>query len=222
MKIAKAVDNVGTVTELKRIASAYVIDYRGLSDEEIKAALKKTAPQYYYKENVSTAVNSIFLNENRDLRILCRFLIEYVLLHKDNFMCSKRECEDEIIAFEQSIVNRSNEDLLKKTPERSNDLELFKFVLETAWEHNQSISPDEYNLIEKIRNRLRITVTEKQLLEAKLGKFPKLGNDIHTRRDIAEVICQALDKKGENKHHLVVKTTTRNKSIKVLKYFRND
>ncbi len=42
------------------------------------------------------------------------------------------------------------------------------------------------------------------------------------RRDIAEVICKALDKGVKKKHHLVVKITTRNKSIKVLKYFRND
>ena len=186
MKLAKAFDNIGTVTELKRIASAYVIDYRGLSDDEIKAACKKTAPQYYFEENVSTALTSIFLHENREMRILCSLILQNVLLQKDSFMCPKRESEDEIISFEQSIVNRSNEDLLKKTPERSQDLELFRFVLETAWEHNQSISPDENNLIEKLRARLRITVTELQLIEAKLGKFPKLGNDIHTRGDIEE------------------------------------
>jgi len=186
MKLAKAVDNVGTITELKRIAGAYVIDYRGLSDEEIKAALKKTAPQYYFEDNIHPALQELFLGDNRDLRILCRLILETVLLQKDDFMCSKRETEDEIIAFEQGIVNRSNEDLLKKTPERSQDLELFKFVLETAWEHNDSISPDEKNLIEKLRSRLRITATEYQLIEAKLGKYPKPGNELHTRGDIEE------------------------------------
>lgn len=42
------------------------------------------------------------------------------------------------------------------------------------------------------------------------------------RCDIAEVICKALDRGVKKKHHLVAKITTRNKSIKVLKYFRND
>lgn len=186
MKIAKAVDNAGTVTELKRTASAYVIDYRGLSDDEIKAALKKTAPQYYFEGNVAPVLQELFLSDNRDLRILCRLILETVLIQKDGFMCPKRETEDDIISFEQGIINRSNEDLLKKTPERSQDLELFKFVLETAWQHNDSISPDEKNLIEKLRSRLLITATEYQLIEAKLGKFPKPGNELHTRSDIEE------------------------------------
>ncbi len=186
MKLSKAVDNAGTATELKRTASAYVIDYRGLSDDEIKAAFKKTAPQYYFEDNVRTALRELILSDNRDLRILCRLILEIVLLQKDDFMCPKRETEDDIISFEQDIVNRSNEDLLKKTPERSHDLELFKFILETAWDHNDLISPDEKNLIEKLRERLRITATEYQLIEAKLGKYPKSGNEIHTRSDIEE------------------------------------
>ena len=44
MKISKVVDLIGTSISLKRIASAYVIDYRNLSDEAIRDALKKTAP----------------------------------------------------------------------------------------------------------------------------------------------------------------------------------
>lgn len=195
MKLLKAVENVGTVTELKRIASAYVIDYRGLTDEEIKTALKKTAPQYYFPDNISTVLSELFLHENRDLRILSRLILENVLLQKDDFMCPKRETEDDIVAFEQSIVNRSNEDLLKKTPERSQAIELFKYVLETAWEHNASISPDEQNLIEKLRLRLRITATEYRLLEAKLSKYPKIGNQMHTRGDIEEA-RRVLQSKG--------------------------
>jgi len=195
MKLAKAVDTVGTVTELKRIASAYVIDYRGLSDDEIKAALKKTAPQYYYVENVGKVLEELFLAEDRDLRILSRLMLVRVLLQKDDFMCQKRETEDDILAYEQSVINRSNEDLLKKTPERSDEIRLFKFVLETAWEHNASISPDESNLIEKLRVRLKITETEYRLLEAKLSKFPKIDNALHTRGDIEEA-RRVLQQKG--------------------------
>jgi len=195
MKLSKAVQNIGTITEVKRIASAYVIDYRGLSDEEIRAAIIKTAPQYHFEDNISAALNELFLSDNRDQRILFDLILKKILMQKDDFMCPKRETADEIIAFEQSIINRSNEDLLKKTPERSQDLELFKFVLETAWEHNQSISPDEKNLIEKIRNRLKITNTEYQLIEAKLGKFPKANNELHTRDDIEEV-RRVMQQKG--------------------------
>ena len=110
-----------------------------------------------------------------------------MLLEKDDFICPKRETEDEIIAFERSIVDRSNEDLLQKGSERNNAVEFFKFVLETAWERNDDITPDEKNLIEKIKERLKITDTEHFIIEAKLGKFPKPGNILHTRSEIDEV-----------------------------------
>ena len=45
MKLGQIVENISTITELRRIASAYVIDYRNLSDEELKGALIKTGPQ---------------------------------------------------------------------------------------------------------------------------------------------------------------------------------
>ena len=187
MKLANVIDNIGTITELKRIASAYVIDYRNLSDEELKSALTKTGPQYYFKENLRRTLNELFLSDNRNHRIISNQILKIVLLQKDDFLSPKKETEEEIINFESEIINRSNEDLLKKIPEKSSKLDLFKFVLETAWEYNDSISTDEKNLIEKIRTRLKITETEYQLIEAKLGKYPKPGNELHTRGDIEEV-----------------------------------
>lgn len=195
MKLAKAIENIGTLTELKRIASPYVFDYRRLPEDEIRAAFLKSAPQYYFEDNVSSILNELSLSDDRDLRILSDLMLRVVLLQKDGFMCPKSETADDIIAYEQSIINRSNEDLFRKTPERSQDLDLFKFVLETAWAHNQSISPDEKNLLDKIRHRLKITISEYHLLEAKLSKFPKVGNELHTRENIEEV-RRILQSKG--------------------------
>jgi hypothetical protein len=186
MKFAKAVDNIGKVHELKRIASAYVIDYRGLSDDEIREALKKTGPQYYFQANVEKAIADCNLNSDRENRTLTPLLLKHTVLHKDNFMCPKRETESDIIAWEQSIIDRSNEDLVKPGSEKSKNLEFFRFILETAWEHNDSISPDEKNLIEKIRTRLKITETEYRIIEAKLAKFPKPENQVHSHGEIDE------------------------------------
>ncbi|HSG92171.1 MAG TPA: hypothetical protein VK999_00570, partial [Methylotenera sp.] len=77
MDIAKCVQNVSTFTELKRIASPYVIDYRGLTEGEIKAALIKTAPQYYFKSNVSEALKQISLSSNRNIRIIGIQLLQH-------------------------------------------------------------------------------------------------------------------------------------------------
>lgn len=187
MQLNNVVEHIGTITDLKRIASAYVVDYRNLTDEDLKAALIKTCPQYYFKDNLRKTLNELFFNDNRNYRIISNLILKNVLLQKDDFMCPRKETEEEIVNFESSIINRSNEDLLQKSPERSKKLDLFKFVLETAWEHNDSISVDEKNLIEKLRARLKITETEYQIIEAKLGKYPKPGNELHTRADIEEV-----------------------------------
>ncbi|MBA4147862.1 MAG: hypothetical protein H0X66_07070 [Verrucomicrobia bacterium] len=186
MNFSKAVENIGTVVELKRISSAYVIDYRNLTDDEIKAALIKTAPQYFFEENVRKSIRKCLLHSNREHRTLSLLLLRRVVLEKDNFTSAKRETEDQVIAWEQSIVDRANEDLSRRNTDRSRSYELFQFVLETAWQQNEGISPDEKNLIEKLRLRLRITDTEYRILEAKLGKFPKPGNQIHTRAEIDE------------------------------------
>jgi hypothetical protein len=186
MKIEKVIENIGTVLELKRLASAYVIDYRNLTEDEIREAFKKTAPQYYYVENIRKVLNDCLLSSNRNLRILSSLMVQKVLLQKDGFMCPKRETEDAIIAWEQGVVDRSNEDLFKKSTEKSRNVDFFTFVLDTAWQNNDEISPDEKNLIEKIRDRLKITDTEFRIIEAKLGKFPLPENRLHSRSDIDE------------------------------------
>ena len=186
MKLAKVIESIGTTTELKRVASAYVIDYRNLTEPELREAVTKTGPQYYFDANVRATLDDLFLSDDRTYRILSRMILTKVLLQKDDFMCPKRQTEDEIIAMEQAIINRSNEDLMQRGSERTKWIELFQFVVDTAWQHNDEISPDEKNLIEKIRERLRITDREYQIIEAKLGKFPKPGNELHTRGEIED------------------------------------
>lgn len=187
MDFAKVIENVSTLVELKRIASPYVIDYRGLDEVEIKAALIKTAPQYYYKSNVEKAVHALTHGADHAVRIVAPYMLKRVLLQRDNHMSCKRETEDAVIKWEQTIVDRSNEDLLKKSNERRQDLEFFHYVLEAAWENNADISVDEFNLLEKIRRRLKITNTEYRIIEAKLGNFPAPGNVIHTRSNIEDI-----------------------------------
>lgn len=187
MILEKVVDNIGTLTELKRIASAYVIDYRALSEAEIREALKKTGPQYYHEPNVRDALQRMLRGDSRDARILTSLILRNVLLNKDDFTCPKRETEDDVTAWEQSVIDDSNEDLIRKTSDRKEGLELFAFVVETAWQNNDSISSDEIHLIEKIRDRMRITLLEHRTIEAKLGKFPTAGNKIHNRSDIEDV-----------------------------------
>ena len=184
MKFKQVIESLSTVTDLKRVASAYVIDYRNLSNDEVCEALMKTAPQYYYRENLESTLDDLMLSESRDERILAPVILKYVLLHTDDFKIVQKELSDAIIDYEQSIINSSNDVLSMKDKERSKNLEFFKFVLEAAWDRNDDISADEKNLLNKIRVKLNITEDESHMLEATIGKFPVAGNRVHTRDQI--------------------------------------
>ena len=98
-----------------------------------------------------------------------------------------------VIAFEQFIVNRSNEieldDLAggNKESQRYRNLELYNYVLKVVWENENTTSPDEVNLLRKLRDHLNISETDHRCMEAELGRFPKLSNELHTRTKINDV-----------------------------------
>lgn len=187
MLFTDVVDSIGTVVELKRIASAYVIDYRNLSADEIKDALKKTAPQYSNQENMTNAINAITLHPDREIRIISFILLKNVLLNKDNFAEKQKRVNEQIMDYERQIINDSDEMIISKQGKRSEQIDLLKFILETAWENNDDISPDEKNLLDKVKSRLSITDHEYHLLEAQIGRFPKTNNEIHTSQEIEDV-----------------------------------
>ncbi|BEP29549.1 hypothetical protein [Helicovermis profundi] len=195
MKFKSVIESLATITDLKRVSSAYVIDYRNLQNEEVKNALLKTAPQYYYNENVEKALNSLLLSSNRDERILAPIIIKNLLLHTDDFKSTQKELSDSVIEYEQNTINKSNDFFDNHKAGKQSSFEFFKFVLEAAWEKDGSISVDEKNLLNKIRIKLNITDDERNVLEASIGKFPSLGNNLHTRETI-DIVKRKLQSSG--------------------------
>jgi len=137
-------------------------------------------------------------------------MLEDIILEEIGFGLAVDDLEERIIAIEQSIVDKSNETDLSelaggKQTEFYEKLELYNFVLGVAWEHRNIKSPDEANLLRKLRNRLGVTHSQHRILEAKLGKYPKPNNELHTRSEIREVRKQLQQRglmfqiKNENK-----------------------
>ena len=164
MRFRQIVPNISTLQDRKRIASQYVIDYRSLDDEALNAALVKTAPQYYNEENVRRALQELLYHPDRNVRILHKIILHTILLNQDDFLMAQRAVDEAIIDLEQEVVNVSTKELQYKSKEKNHNIELFRYVLEAAWDGNDSISPDEKNLIEKLRIKLRITDREYQIL----------------------------------------------------------
>lgn len=192
MKFRDCIENVSTFTDLKRFANAYVIDYKRLSFDELKEAVIKTAPQYYNLEKVKEAITSFELNVDRNTRILFHIIVRAVLLNCDDFAELDRKTEDRVLAYEQDVVDLANEFSLE---DEISYIDFYKFIVEAAWDHNDDITVDEQNLINKIKTRLRISEKYHQILEAQIGRFPTTGNKLHTRDQIL-AIRRLLQTKG--------------------------
>ena len=193
MKFDEAVAGVTTYNELHRLASAHVVDHTRLNKDELREALLKVKPQYLHEETVRANLERALFKENDiGLRVLSRVILVDVLLNQFDFELLFRETEEAVIAFERMVVDKSNElDLVdlgcaSDDSPRFANLKLFEFVLGVAWESADDKSPDEVHLLRKLRDRLGITESDNQLMEARLGKFPKPGNSLHTREEIDE------------------------------------
>lgn len=192
MKFKDCVANVSTFTDLKRVANEYVIDYKRLSFDELKAAVVKTAPQYSNEENIRNVVEFFELNPNRNNRILFSIIIKSILLNCDDFTETLNATEDKVVDYEQDIIDLANEFALDSEIE---DIDFYKYVVDAAWDNNDDVSVDEQNLINKIRKRMGITEKHHQILEAQIGKFPTTNNIVHSRDDISDV-RRLLQSKG--------------------------
>ena len=193
MKFDDVIDAIPKVTELRRIAGAHVVDHRRLSMEELRAAIKKARLQYLHEETVRTRLDKVmYQTTDSDLRVLSRLVLVDVLLNHFDHALPFPETEERVLSWEQSVVDRSNEveleDLgcVNRRSRRFHNLELYQFVLDVAWENENQTSPDEVNLLRKLRGRLGITESDHRLIESKLGKYPKRLNELHTRTEILE------------------------------------
>ena len=185
MKFASVVENIVKSNDLKRIAKAHIVDISRLGDDEIRAHLLNAEKHYANPDLIKERVSEAVLHENRDIRTITPILIGEVLLQAHDYSYPQSIAEEKVVDWEQKIIDESNEKEIGASRTIHN-FEFFEFVLDAAWSENDHISQDEKKLIEKIRRKLSITEREYRLLEAKLGKFPKPGNSIHTREDINE------------------------------------
>ena len=192
MDFVKYIEHVPNITIAKRIASAYVADYRRLDIDEIKGFLVKTAKQYTSQDNIFSRLDELRLDSNRAVRIIAPILLRDYLLNQDDFISVSKETDSAIINYEKTIIDESNNFNINKI---SKDMLLFKYMLDTAWALNNDISIDEKNLLEALRKYLSISIREQQILEAKSGRFPNPENVLHTYDDIDET-RKILQSKG--------------------------
>ena len=81
MKFNDAVRAIGTILDLRRIASAHVVDYRNLDEAELRDALIKVKPQYLHFETINENLETAFYRHiNSQLRVLSQLIIDQLIV----------------------------------------------------------------------------------------------------------------------------------------------
>lgn len=191
MKFSEVIHNIPKVSALRRVALAYVHDSRRVKDkDELINLLNKTSKQYFDVANIERSINELKIHPDRNVRTLYSIFLKTLLLEKIGFQEESRIINDEIRIIEQEIVNISNSpdkfNIDKKNP-RFYQLDLFKFILQKAWTHNNSISVDEKNLILSIQEKLGVSDQEYMIIEASLNHFPKEKKVLHSIDELDKV-----------------------------------
>jgi len=195
MTFEQAVASICTKHALKRVASAHVVDYSHLGEQELRANILRTKNQYTHPDSVKAALETaLYLDSDLDHRLVSELVLVEVLVNEYGHLLPMAELEEKVLQREQDILNESNEKELKdlaggrEDSEQYRNLFLYNFVLQTAWSHRDTKSVDEANLLRKLRDKLVITAREHHVLEAKIGKYPKSHNELHTKGDVQDVV----------------------------------
>lgn len=192
MNFIQYVEQIPNVTIAKRIANAYVADYRRLDFDEVKAFLIKTAQQYTSYENIAARMEELKLDNSRAVRIIAPIFLRDYLLNQDDFISIQKDTDTAILNYEKTIIDESNNFDISKM---SKEFALFKHMIDIAWAHNNDISVDEKNLLEALRKYLSISTRDHHMLDAKSGRFPNFENALHSFDDIDET-RRLLQSKG--------------------------
>jgi hypothetical protein len=182
MKFSEVVSNIQRVTDLRRIAKARLYDVSSLPEPELREQLIQKAHQYASKEALEAALNAAMDHADHSIRLITPVVLIEILLQKHDYSLPENETAEEVMAWDQAVIDESKED--ESSARKVENYGTFKFVVQAAWENDDAISQDEHRLIERIRNRFKITRREYRVLEAELGRYPKKGNELHTREDI--------------------------------------
>ena len=108
MDFIKYIENIPNITIAKKIASAYVADYRRLDFDQLKEFLIKTAKQYTSYENISNRLDELKLDNDRTVRIIAPILLRDYLINQDDFISLCKETDSAILNYEKLIVDEAN------------------------------------------------------------------------------------------------------------------
>ena len=95
--------------------------------------------------------------------------------------------------YEKNICNESKRDLFHIKEPKAQLYDIYYTILEEAWNKDNDITEDEENILKTLRKKMKISLEEHWILQAKFGIFPKPPvdkdkNEFHTADEINSVL----------------------------------
>ncbi|NOZ78646.1 MAG: hypothetical protein GXP48_05600 [Acidobacteria bacterium] len=185
MKIADCLP-VMTQLYLSRIVDSILKDDVPRGDEaRLREQIRQNSKELVSTSRIGDVLRLELLDHGE--RILIEAILNSLLVlpdmaaGEDGLFEAVREFETHVIAEAES------EDAFGFSDSRS--IDIYTEVLKVALD-DKKISRDEAALLERLRRKIGVSRHEHRLLEAKLGAFPKAGNELHSLGEFREALKQ--------------------------------
>ncbi len=183
MKIADCLP-VMSQLYLSRIVDSILKDDVPRGDEDrLREQIRQNSKELASKSRIGDVLRLESLDHGE--RILIEAILNSLLVLPD-MAAAEDDLFEAVRDFEtQVIAEARSEDAFSFSDPRS--LDIYSAVLEVALE-DEKISTDEAALLERLRRKIGVSRHQHRLLEAKLGAFPKAGNELHTLAEFREAL----------------------------------
>jgi len=175
-----------TKNYLSRVVDSFVREGVPKGDEDrLREQVRQNIAELASSERVGKALSLDGMK--RSHRILVEEILTAVLCAED-LAIADEDLFSAVREHEQGLLeNAQAPDVFAFSDEKS--IEIYQAVLEVALEDDQ-LTPDEFRLLERLRAKLGLSRTEHRYLEARLGQFPKPGNELHEYEEYKQAAKQ--------------------------------
>lgn len=177
---------------LNRIVDSFLREVQKTTEDEMCRVILRNIEEFKDAERVKRNLN--FLEEDRDIDVLNQ-LILISLTECDGYLSDGVNLIRRVLDLEKNIVEDSKNDKYIFSSIPADLYKIYSAVLSAAWKKDESLNAHEKNVLNVLREELQLTKRHHRLIEARIGRFPKNGNSLHSHARI-EAALKNLQNRG--------------------------
>lgn len=170
---------------LNRIVDSFLKNVQKVTEDDMRHVILKNIEEF---KNVNRVRHNLdFLEEDRDIDVLNQIIL-MSLVECDGYLSDSASLMQQVLNLEKSIVDDGkNEKYISSSIPRES-YRIYSAVLTAAWKKDESLNAHEKNVLNVLREELQLTRRHHRLIEARIGRFPKNGNILHSHSKIEEAL----------------------------------